>query len=416
MADSTKRATAKSQFTRAEKRLEEALEKTRIPYQTIERRYEELREKYNLAQQAHDDYVQVLLASKTKDTTEEEEEKWIAEITQRYDDIEERADTAIAKMKKDEEAQMKLDDQISNKQERVIKNDHLDLNRVLNGPVNSTQPSSTLQLERIKLEKFNGDIRKYPKFKEQFELYIKPICTASQLPFILKSHLSEEVQEEVDNIDDNLDTLWARLDKKYGNRSKLVDTILADIAKAPRGDSRNTLAMIKVVEKAYRDLTRMGRRSEMENGTILSMIEKKLPEEIRFEWIKCIADEEDDESEGRFQLMLELLQKWAIRIEYDQAAIRKVALEKQVRANHTTKRPVKEVCWIDTQEKHPIWVCNAFRAMPANERIDLTNQNNACHACLEIKCPGADDATKCQRKFKCPVDGCREVHNKLLHQ
>jgi hypothetical protein len=282
-----------------------------------------------------------------------EGEKWIAEITQRYDDIEERADTAIAKMKKDEEAQMKLDDQISNKQERVIKNDHLDLNRVLNGPVNSTQPSSTLQLERIKLEKFNGDIRKYPKFKEQFELYIKPICTASQLPFILKSHLSEEVQEEVDNIDDNLDTLWARLNKKYGNRSKLVDTILADIAKAPRGDSRNTLAMIKVVEKAYRDLTRMGRRSEMENGTILSMIEKKLPEEIRFEWIKCIADEEDDKSESRFQLMLELLQKWAIRIEYDQAAIRKVASEKQVRANHATKRPVKEVCWIHTQFELP---------------------------------------------------------------
>ena len=197
MADSTKRATAKSQFTRAEKRLEEALEKKQIPYQTIERRYEELREKYNLAQQAHDDYVQVLLASKTKDTTEEEEEKWIAEITQRYDDIEERADTAIAKMKKDEEAQMKLDDQISNKQERMIKNDHLDLNRqVLNGPVNSTQPSSTLQLERIKLEKFNGDIRKYPKFREQFELYIKPICTASQLPFILKSHLSEEFQKK----------------------------------------------------------------------------------------------------------------------------------------------------------------------------------------------------------------------------
>jgi hypothetical protein len=250
-----------------------------------------------------------------------EGEKWIAEITQRYDDIEERADTAIAKMKKDEEAQMKLDDQISNKQERVIKNDHLDLNRVLNGPVNSTQPSSTLQLERIKLEKFNGDIRKYPKFKEQFELYIKPICTASQLPFILKSHLSEEVQEEVDNIDDNLDTLWARLNKKYGNRSKLVDTILADIAKAPRGDSRNTLAMIKVVEKAYRDLTRMGRRSEMENGTILSMIEKKLPEEIRFEWIKCIADEEDDKSESRFQLMLELLQKWAIRIEYESSKL-----------------------------------------------------------------------------------------------
>ena len=78
-----------------------------------------------------------------------------------------------------------------------------------------------MQLERIKLEKFNGDIRKYPKFKEQFELYIKPLCSSAQLPFVLKSHLIEEVREEVDNVDDDLGTLWSRLDKRYGNCGKL---------------------------------------------------------------------------------------------------------------------------------------------------------------------------------------------------
>ena len=407
MADITKRARAKSQFTRAEKRLQEAIDKApSIPVQTIERRYEELRDRYNVAQQAHDDYVQVLLSSKT-DTTEQEEEKWISELTSRYDDIEERADILIAKMKHD--------DQVRSRQELVIKNDDVNPNKQISASAHYSQPSTnTLQLERIKLEKFDGDIRKYPKFREQFDLYVKPLCTVSQLPFILKSHLSKEVQEEVDNIDDNLDTLWARLDKKYGNRAKQVDAKLADIAKAPRGDSKSTLAMIKVVEKAYRDLTRMGRKSEMQNGTILSMIEKKLPEEIRFEWIKCIAEEEDDESEARFELMLELLQKWAIR-EYDQASIRK-APEKTVRANHTTQRPVKEACWIHTQEKHPIWVCQTFKAMPLNERVDLTKQNKACFACLEVKCPVANAASKCKKKFKCPVDGCKDTHNKLLHQ
>ena len=408
MAESAKRATAKSQFTRAEKRLEEAIKKApSIPYQTIERRYEELREKYNAAQQAHDDYVQALLSSKT-DTTQAEEEKWIDEITHRYDDIEERVDILLVKMKQDDEAR--------SKREIAIKDDENDSSRQFSASITSPQqPANTLQLERIKLEKFNGDIRKYPKFREQFDLYVKPLCTLSQLPFILKSHLSEEVQEEVDNVDDNLDTLWSRLDKKYGNRSKQVDAILADIAKAPRGDSKSTLAMIKIVEKAYRDLTRMGRQSEMQNGTILSMIEKKLPEEIRFEWIKCISEEEGDESEMRFDMMLELLQKWRIRIEYDQAAIRK-APEKTVRTNHATRRSDKEVCWIHTQEKHPIWVCQAFKTMPVSERVALTKQNKACHACLEVKCPGASDASKCKKKFKCPVDGCKDAHNKLLHQ
>ena len=168
------------------------------------------------------------------------------------------------------------------------------------------------------------DIRKYPKFREQFELYVKPLCTTPQLPFVLRSHLSDSVREEVDNIDDNLETLWARLDKKYGNKGKQLDAILADIAKAPRGDGKSTLQMIMIVEKANRDLKRMGYESEMHNGTVLAMIEKKLPEEIRFEWIQAIAENEDADSQVKVLLMLKLLEKWRVMIEYDHAAIRKV--------------------------------------------------------------------------------------------
>ena len=53
-----------------------------------------------------------------------------------------------------------------------------------------------------------------------------------------------------------------------------MDAILADLAKAPKGGSQSTLQMIKFVEKAYRDLHRMSREAEMENGTMLSLIEK----------------------------------------------------------------------------------------------------------------------------------------------
>ena len=108
------------------------------------------------------------------------------------------------------------------------------------------------------MEKFDGDIRKYPKFKKQFERYVKPLCSESQLPFVLKSHLDEKVKEEVDNADDDMSTLWCRLDKRYGNCGKLIDTILSDIAKAPKGDARSTLAMINVIEKAHRDLIKTG--------------------------------------------------------------------------------------------------------------------------------------------------------------
>ena len=272
------------------------------------------------------------------------------------------------------------------------------------------QPNG-VQLERIKLEKFNGDIRRYPKFKEQFELYVKPLCTQTQLPFVpLRSHLMENVQEEVDNVDDDLNTLWERLDKKFGNNSRLIDVILADISKAPKGDSKNTLIMINTVEKDYRDLSRMNKESEMKNGTILSMIEKKLPEEIRLEWLSTFAEMTEEDSDEKFDLLMKLLRKWPVMIEYDQSAIRK-PIEKKSLVNFTggaKRRTSKNTCWIHTAEKHPIWVCQSFKAKSVTERLDMVKEQKAC--------PGVSDPENCKKGFKCPTDWCKKAHNKLLHR
>ena len=403
-----KRSTSKSQFTRWEKRLVEVLiNPAKVPLATIERRYNELREKWVAVHEAHDAYLEAL-AAEGGDTNEEED--WMNEITSRFDDIEIEADRII------EEKKQPLAGSTGSLEENV---------RKMEAPTNSTgeeKGRNSVQLERIKLEHFDGDIRKYPKFREQFELYVKPLCTTPQLPFVLRSHLSDSVREEVDNIDDNLETLWARLDKKYGNKGKQLDAILADIAKAPRGDGKSTLQMIMIVEKANRDLKRMGCESEMHNGTVLAMIEKKLPEEIRFEWIQAIAENEDADSKVKVLLMLKLLEKWRVMIEYDHAAIRKVP-EKKVISHHaarsqsigTGRLKAKETCWIHTAEKHPIWVCQAFKAMQPEERRALAEEKGACFACLEVKCPGAEDSGKCRRNFVCTVNGCNEAHNKLLH-
>ena len=406
MAESlkVKRSTSKSQFTRSEKRLSDVLSNpTDVPVATIERRYNELSDKWKAAQDAHDAYLEAVEAEGGE---ADDAEDWMDEVTQRFDNIEVKADAIIAKMKHPLSGSGVSVDSGAVKVEMATNSQRDD------------NTKNSVQLERIKLDKFDGDIRKYPKFREQFEHYVKPLCTSSQLPFVLRSHLSDTVREEVDNTDDNLDTLWTRLDKKYGNRGKQLDAILADISKAPKGDGKSTLQMIMIVEKANRDLSRMGRESEMHNGTVLAMIEKKLPDEIRFEWIQAIAEKEDADSDIKVPMMLKMLEKWRVMIEYDHAAIRKVP-EKKALLHHATKptdrRKEKENCWIHAAEKHPIWVCQAFKAMQPSERRKLTEEKGACVACLEVRCPGAESNGKCKRKFKCTVSGCKEEHNKLLH-
>jgi hypothetical protein len=81
---------------------------------------------------------------------------------------------------------------------------------------NAAEKKGGVKLERLKLEKFDGNLRKYPAFKDSCKKYIEPMCPKSQLAFMLRSHLEEPVKEEVANIEDDHTLLWNRLDAKYG--------------------------------------------------------------------------------------------------------------------------------------------------------------------------------------------------------
>ena len=67
--------------------------------------------------------------------------------------------------------------------------------------------------------------------------------------------------------------------RKYGDEGKLVDTIMADIKSIPACQYENEdtiLRVVKVVEKAHLDLCRMKREKEINNATIISIIEERM--------------------------------------------------------------------------------------------------------------------------------------------
>ena len=199
------------------------------------------------------------------------------------------------------------------------------------------------------------------------------------------------VREEEDNVEDNDKLLWQRLDSKYGNQRKYIDIIISDLSRISKGDGKASLNLINTVEKA---LVRIAAEQEMCNSSIISMIEKKLPEEMRFEWIKTIAERGEIDSSAVFRLLMAFLTKWRQIIEYDEAAIRK-APEKKVGATHYTgsrqERLYKsEVCWVHEENgNHPVWKCKAFQALSIKDKLDLVRQKQACQACLETNCKGS---------------------------
>ena len=109
--------------------------------------------------------------------------------------------------------------------------------------------SNSIKLERIKFRIFDGDLRKYPKFKSEFETFVKPLCQQEQLSFMLKSYLCDSVRREIEHLDHDIAAMWTRLDEKYGSLQKQIDHIMKDFKALPVCNNlSSTLSMISMVE------------------------------------------------------------------------------------------------------------------------------------------------------------------------
>ena len=394
----SKRVVAKRQYTRAENNLKEVLSQEDIPIATVERRYAELNKKWSDVQDTHDYYIS-FISDEDQDLMASEE-KWMNEIQVRFSKIEIEFDKHLEK------------------RNRLPKPTVTQLKE--NGE--STRLANALKPDKVKFQQFNGDIRKYPQFRREFQAHMEPLYQTQQLAFVLKSYLSESVREEVESLGEDHRRVWERLDQLYGNPGKLVDAILNEIKNLPYNDDETgtTLRMIKIIEKANRDLENLGEGVEMSNATIISIIEERMPIRMKEEWVKVIASKTVN-SRQKFKALMELIDDWRNRLEYINSGIRTLP-EQRSESHHVNMdgQTAKQACWLHKSlfgeiGDHPIWRCREFRTKNVQERLKLLKENNACQACLLTGCPGAINPSECKKGFKCRVQGCGKDHNMLLH-
>ena len=81
----------------------------------------------------------------------------------------------------------------------------------------------------MKFESFGGDLRRYPRFKEEFLKYVKPTFKPSEEAFVLKSYLERHVRNDIENLGEDANAIWQRLDEKYGNKRRLIDAIICEV-------------------------------------------------------------------------------------------------------------------------------------------------------------------------------------------
>ncbi|XP_068696959.1 uncharacterized protein [Montipora foliosa] len=356
---------------------------------TLERSLKQIEDAYAECKIANDDVLDLA----DRDTAENAI-KFAAQIQCRLDDMTEKLTSRIGPK----------DDQVARRE---------------------TCTSTNFQLEKIKLPRFEGEIRAYPQFKRDFEKQIMPHLQSDNMPYVLRSCLGSDPATTVKSIDDDISEMWKRLDEKYGDPAKVADVIIDGIRRTRiirEGEEKRFVEFVEIVEDGYRDLKRLGLESEITTTSSVSIIEKKLPADIRRKWAEIVsADNSTVDKTNKFPSLLKFLRNQRGAIEYDTASLRVPAGPVKAVIHHTTakeeidmkgQRMTQGKCLIHEGGKHSTEECKVYSSNSLDEKKTLLKEKNACWSCLKV----GHRSRVCRAKKICNIKDCPLTHHQSLHE
>ncbi|CAB4025010.1 Hypothetical predicted protein [Paramuricea clavata] len=139
----------------------------------------------------------------------------------------------------------------------------------------------------------------YPRFKKDFEQQVLPGLPKESAPYALRSCLGREPLSIVRSVEDDIEEMLKSLDEKYGISSEDCG------------------------QDAYQDLRRLGLGKEITTTCSVSIIEKKLPNDVRKELTKLVNfDTSELDKRDKFPSLLKFLLNCKRAIEYNSSNLR----------------------------------------------------------------------------------------------
>lgn len=422
------RATAKRIFTRKANVL-----RTRIssgdPVTLLQDLRTQLNAAYSEVETAHDDYVQLLMDSAKDDFDPDKEDLYLVDI---------------------ENTKLSLEADIT----RLVSKES----------TSQAQSGSVLKVKSLTPPKFSGNVREYGTFKKDYLRLMHPVYGDD--PYAFKSCLSGEALEWIKGVDDDYDRMVSRLEEKYGNLTKLTEVIVHDLKKlrpVGEGDSVKLIHLINVVERSFLDLQKVGAKGEMSSTYIISMIEKLLPNSIRYQWVHKAQLINDPDS--LLQEFIDFLLKErnvCLYLESDICSNLQRATSNTTKVDHVSEEsepceliktlkelkssqslivdclnnmtqlvvnsqpgnnkdsvqtnPIGRGCVYHDTDSHQTVECNGFSRMNALDKFRLLRQKGVCFKCLTV---AYHTAKTCKSKVKCGIltngSRCNADHHPSLH-
>ena len=257
---------------------------------------------------------------------------------------------------------------------------------------------------RLKLDTFNGDVLKYLTFKKKFIRIMENEYLDFDIRFAFLEEAcvgrAQQVIVGLSCLEDREQAYymaWSRLDKRFGNRTKLMSFVKQDLEE-PAIKEWDAKALIDLCDKMYKcETSFFGWREShlLNNDDLLQKVFQRLPYKLKSQFVSIV-----DKGLGTFTQLRELVENAASEADtaygqlLSQGNLRKSNNNQGV-INNVCKRtcvaqqhlaPIKpavepSLCML-CSENHEIWKCAVFESKSIKERLSLAQTFKLCFNCF----------------------------------
>ena len=280
------------------------------------------------------------------------------------------------------------------------------------GSTNSNFSANNAKLPKIVLPTFNGDLKNWLPFWDQFKVLIHesdspPVTKFTYLISVLKNEAKASVQN-LALTEANYDIAVSLLKDRYGRKEAIISSHIDTLLRITIPNSLETSELwevLDIISSNIRALENLGISGAQYGVLLTPIILSRMPEELRLEWARDTGHESD------LQYLLDFFKKEISRRERSKPMI---STQDQRPGTATTllaetKSAPKKFCVICKKTNHVIEKCfNLTKLTSPQEKQDLLKSHKVCFKCL------SSDPKHQFRKCNVTCRKCKSYHHILL--
>ncbi len=297
----------------------------------------------------------------------------------------------------------------------------------------------TLQLPKAELMFYDGEPLKFWEFWRAFEINVDSTSIPDAAKITRLLHYckgdARKVIQACSVMESTKGYLRAKalLKERFGNKHKVADAWIKKVTKGATVSAHNSVALREMADElqvCYETLQAVGYESEMNPQSFLKSIVERLPNYLRYRWIRIVRDIQ--KKHDRTPKMKDLVSFMEDVAEEENNPVYGSVSWKSSRDNKSGSSPqnksdkqrsrgafsvtmatnelVTKRCLL-CKADHTLFGCQQFKGMTPQDRLNYARQEKLCFNCLRK----GHMTMACRLNRTCSVAGCGRKHTKFLH-